>query len=190
VPILASYFFRVGVTVLLGYSAISQPSLAVTFADGSTAFVNPPRMVRAITTDSDVYSWSATYYFTIAVPADAGEPLQKVTITQKAGFDRSLDYDLKRSVAFEGMSYRRGKRVTVPLREVTFDRKAQTATVSFDPPVSPGTVVTIGLKPYENPSASGVYLFGVVAYPPGDRPRSQFLGYGRFSFYRSYGLRL
>jgi hypothetical protein len=136
-------------------------------------------MVRAITTDSDVYSWSATYYFTLEVPADAGEPLQKVTITQKAGFDRSLDYDLKRSVAFEGASYRRGKLVAVPIREVTFNRKSQIATVNFDPPVSPGTVVTVGLKPYKNPSTSGIYLFGVVAYPPGDKPRSQFLAFRR-----------
>jgi Protein of unknown function (DUF2808) len=165
---------------LLG--VLSLPSNPVQLGDGSTAFVNPPRLIRSTTTNSDVFGWSATYYFTVEVPETAGEPLQKLTIQQREGFDRDLDYDLRRSVALEGVSYRR-KAPRISLGNVTFDRKTQTLVIPFDPPVAPGKTVTVGVSPYSNPSTGGIYLFGVTASPPGEKVRSQFLGFGRLSFF-------
>jgi hypothetical protein len=180
-----------GLASALAVGILSLPAAvaqAVQLGDGSTAFVQPPRLVQAVTTNSDAYSWGGTYYFTLEIPEQAGESLKTVTIVQKEGFDRDLDYDLRRSDAFEGKSYRRkGARVT--LGEVTFDRKTQTLTVNFDPPVPPGKTVTVGLQPYSNPQYSGVYLFGVTAFPPGEKPRSQFLGFGRLTFYRDMSFR-
>ncbi|WP_036534817.1 DUF2808 domain-containing protein [Neosynechococcus sphagnicola] len=156
---------------------------AIQLGDGSRAFVNPPRLLGAVTTSSDVYAWNSTYYFTLQIPEDAGEPLQKVVIVQQEGLDLDLDYNLKQFVAFEGASYRK-RGAPIAIGNVGFDRKNQTVTVSFDPPVVPGTTVTVGLRPYANPDTSGVYLFGVTAFPPGERTRSQFLGFGRLTFYR------
>lgn len=54
--------------------------------------------------------------------------------------------------------------------------------MSFDPPVPPATTVTLRLRPERNPRISGIYLFGVTAYPTAAK-RGQFLGYGRLHFY-------
>jgi Protein of unknown function (DUF2808) len=64
------------------------------------------------------------------------------------------------------------------------DRKTQTVSLIFDPPISPGRTITIGLKPWQNPTVEGVYLFGVTAFPAGEKAHSQFLGFGRLQFYR------
>jgi hypothetical protein len=77
----------------------------------------------------------------------------------------------------------RGEALT--LGNVTADEENQTVSVTFDPPVPPGTVVTLGLKAERNPRSGGVYLFGVTAFPPGESAYGQFLGYGRFNFYES-----
>jgi hypothetical protein len=169
-------------TMILG---VSSQTRAVQFSDGTVAFAHPPRLVKTVATNSDVSVWGATYYFTIAVPEKAGEPLQKVTIQQREGLDKDLNYELKRSSAFEGEFYRR-RGEPIQLGEVTFDRDSQTVTVIFDPPVMPGKTVTVGLQPYSNPDTSGIYQFGVTAFPRGEKTRGQFLGFGRLTFYRGW----
>ena len=160
----------------------AQITQAVQLADGTVYFVQPPELVAAMTTFKDVNVWGATYYFTINVPENAGEPLQKVIIAQKEGTD-NIRFDLKDSRAFEGTQGKKGSRLG--LSEVTRERKTRTITVPFDPPVPPGKTVTIGLRPLENPRFSGVYLFGVTAFPVGEKTHGQFLGYGRLTFYSS-----
>lgn len=49
--------------------------------------------------------------------------------------------------------------------------------------VQPGTTVTITLEVKRNPSTSGTYLFGVTAYPVGEKGIGSFLGHGRLFFY-------
>ncbi|HEY9294790.1 MAG TPA: DUF2808 domain-containing protein [Phormidium sp.] len=41
----------------------------------------------------------------------------------------------------------------------------------------------MALDPVRNPCFSGVYLFGVTAFPQGEKAHGQFLGFGRFHFY-------
>lgn len=157
-------------------------SQAVQLQDGKVYFTQPPSLVEAVTTYKNVNAWGATYYFTVNLPATAGEPLQKITINQREGVDR-IRFDLKDSVAFEGTRSNRGQRVE--LKDMSSDRKTKTVSLTFEPPLSPGKTVTVGLKPRRNPMVSGVYLFGVTAFPPGDKAHGQFLGYGRLHFYNN-----
>ncbi len=155
-------------------------SQAIQLQDGTVYFAEPPRLVKAATTYNEVYLWGATYYFTVSLPENAGEPLQKLTINQHEGVDH-IHFDLKNSFAFEGT--RSHKEQKIELKNVVSDRKTRTVSLTFDPPVSPGQTITIGLKPWQNPTTSGVYLFGVTAFPRGEKSHGQFLGFGRLHFY-------
>lgn len=153
---------------------------AVQLSNGTVYFNSPPRLAGAATTQNGVYAWSATYYFDLEVPENAGEPLQKVTIAQEPSGD-TVRFSEKETAAFE--NGRRGNRLT--LGEVTSDRKTRTVTVNFNPPIQPGRKVTIALSPDRNPAYAGVYLFGVTAFPAGEKSYGQFLGFGRLHFYDS-----
>lgn len=173
--------FGTTLSLILGIGAITdRVTQAVQLADGTVYFVQPPDLVEATTTGNTVDELGATYYFTISIPQQAGEPLQRVTITQREGIGR-IRYDLDDSRAFIGTRGRKGTRLT--LGEVTNDRKTRTVTVNFDPPVTPGKTITISLRPFKNPSFAGIYLFGLTAFPVGEKSHGQFLGFARFQFY-------
>jgi hypothetical protein len=171
--------------VALSIGATAQVTQAVKLQDGRIYFVQPPDLVAATTTFNSVKEWGATYYFTIAIPEKAGEPLQRVTIKQQEGAD-NIRYRLKKSRAFEGTRHDRG--TPIKLGEVTSDRDNQTIVVNFEQPIPPGKTITIGLKPAENPFNSGVYLFGVTAFPAGEKSHGQFIGFGRLHFYSDGGI--
>ncbi|KAB8320898.1 DUF2808 domain-containing protein [Tolypothrix campylonemoides VB511288] len=164
--------------VIGGYTA--DLSQAVQLRDGKVYFVQPPSLGDVVTTYKETYVWGATYYFTISLPENAGEPLQRITINQREGVDR-VRFDLKDTSAFEGTRSKEGQKLA--LKDATSDRKTKTISLTFDPPVSPGRTITIALKPVQNPQVAGVYLFGVTAFPPGEQAHGQFLGYGRLQFY-------
>ncbi len=159
-----------------------SPSQAVQLSDGTVFFIAPPRFVGASSTNNSVNAWSVTYYFTLNHLENAGEPLQRVTIVQDEGTD-TVRFSPKEIEAFEGTRDRLGSKLS--LGEVTTDRKSRTVTVNFNPPVPPGKTVTIALSPDRNPLYGGVYLFGVTAFPPGEKTHGQFLGFGRLNFYES-----
>lgn len=161
----------------------SKPSLAIE-SNGQVYFAHPPTLVNASTTRNTAAMSNPTYYFTLSVPEDAGEPLKRVDILPKDTNTamRSIRYDTEETQAFLGTPRDRGDDVTLGTTEVNEDN--QTVTVNFDQPVPPGSTVTIALKPERNPRLSGIYLFGVTAYPEGDSPYGQFLGYGRLQFYQ------
>ncbi|MCD8489731.1 MAG: DUF2808 domain-containing protein [Desertifilum sp.] len=173
---------RIGLTLaaLASMGIHAQFAKAVQLADGSTHFVQPPRLLSASTSFNTVNVWHASYDFTLDLPENAGEPLQRVTIALREGGDFP-QFFLTESRAFAGRSSRRGQALN--LQGVTQDRQSQSLTVVFDPPVTPGQTVTIRLYPIRNPRFGGVYLFGVTAFPPGEQARGQFLGYGRLHFY-------
>lgn len=167
--------------VALGIGGVAAPvTQAVQLRDGTVYFVQPPDLIKATTTFDSVNAWGATYYFTINVPEKAGEPLARVRIVQQEGAD-NIRYDLEDTRAFEGTRDRKGTPLT--LGEVTRDRKTRTVFVNFNPPVPPGKTITIGLRPVKNPMSSGVYLFGVTAFPAGEKSHGQFIGFGRLNFY-------
>jgi hypothetical protein len=162
------------------WGVASQRSQAIQLADGTVYFAQPPRLVEAATTQNSLRVWGATYYFTISLPANASEPLQQVTFNQKQGVD-TLRYNLEETRAFEGT--RRNRGTELKLAAGMLDQDPQTVVVNFNPPVTPGKTVTIGLRPVYNPNVSGVYLFGVTAFPAGEKTHGQFLGFGRLQFY-------
>ncbi|MFH7025584.1 MAG: DUF2808 domain-containing protein [Heteroscytonema crispum UTEX LB 1556] len=167
------------VTAIWAYNpGLSQ---AVKLQDGKVYFVQPPRLLDTATTFNDVNVWGATYYFTVRLPENAGESLQRITINQHEGVD-NIRFDLKDSFAFEGTRDNEGQKLG--LKDAISDRKTQTVELTFDPPVSPGKTITIALKPVQNPMVEGVYLFGVTAFPAGEISHGQFLGFGRLHFYR------
>lgn len=158
----------------------SASASAVQLANGKTYFEQPPRLEGATATQKTAYFWGSTYYFTLTVPDNAGEPLQKVVITPEPGPDRAR-FNLKKTEAFERVG--KGPRTKLAIKEVTADPKTRAISVIFDPPAAPGRTVTIGLYANRNPDVGGVYLYGVTAFPIGEQTYGQFLGYGRIQIY-------
>ena len=148
---------------------------------GRVAFDKSPLLRNAVTTFSGVRVWGAKYYFTIELPADAGEPLQKVVIAQRRGAD-DISFYLDKTVAYNG-THRR-KREKLALQNVSQDEETKAITVVFDNPIPPGTTFTVGLRPKRNPDVGGVYLFGVTAFPSGENPDGLYLGAGRLQFFQ------
>jgi hypothetical protein len=153
---------------------------AVQLQDGTVYFTEPPSLVEAVNTYKDIYVPDVTYYFVVDIPQNAGEPLQQVTLNQHEGVDH-IHFNLKKTTVFQGDRSHQGQKLT--LKNVTSDPKTRTVTITFDPPVPPGQTITIALQAWQNPGVEGVYLFGVTAFPPGEKSHSQFLGYGRLQFY-------
>lgn len=169
-----------GLGVLLGTALIGvQAADAVRLSDGRVYFVAPPRLVNAVTTERSALARNATYYFTIEVPASSDEPLGQLAITQRDGDSaaRRVEFDVEDSVAFVGTRRQQGAEVAIA--STSFNDETNTVTVQFNPPIPPGTTVTIGVDPERNPRTGGIYLYGVTAFPAGDQPYGQFLGYGR-----------
>lgn len=73
--------FGITLSLSIGIAEVAVPvTQAVQLRDGTVYFVEPPKLVNATTTYKDVNVWGGTYYFTINLPENAGESLQKVTI--------------------------------------------------------------------------------------------------------------
>lgn len=158
-----------------------SPISAFAQADSAITIFQPPRLVAATSTYINTDVREATYYFTIEVPANAGKPLQQVNITQRQGLER-IRYDAQESRAFEGTPDRKGQKL--PIQLASNDSQKNTVTVTFDQPIPPGKTVTIGLKPFRNPSYDGVYIFQLTAFPGGQQIDGQYIGTGRLQFYR------
>lgn len=170
---------RVVALGLLAWAAVvADPAAAVRFSDGTIQFAGVPLLGKVSTTDNHVWAWGATYFFTVKVPADASEPLGRVVVQQKEGVD-SVSFNLKRTYAY--LAGDRQQRVALEASNGEKD----SIDIRFTEPVPPGSTVTLGLRPYNNPDTGGVYLFGVTTFPQGDKVRGQFIGYGRLQFYEN-----
>ncbi|MBD2447461.1 DUF2808 domain-containing protein [Nostoc sp. FACHB-152] len=170
-------------TLLIGAGICSLPQLAanaVTLGSGTIAFEQPPRLVSASTPYNDASASNTTYYFTVEVPATTKESLQQVTFTQVSGIEK-IEFNQNNTAAFLGTRDRRGEKLAV---KSLSSNDNQNFTVNFAQPIQPGQTVTIALRTYRNPSNSGVYLFGVKAFPSGEQTVGQFLGVGRLQFYQ------
>ncbi|NES70342.1 MAG: DUF2808 domain-containing protein [Okeania sp. SIO2D1] len=144
------------------------------------AFDHSPRLIRSAATFTSPASF-ATYHFTLEIPDDAGEPLKAVTIEQRENFLEVVKFKENKSGAFLGDSCAGGTELM--LDAVGGSAEPGSVTVVFEEPVAPGKTVTITVKPKRNPSHSGVYLFGITAYPDGEDSLGSYLGSGRISIY-------
>ena len=162
---------------LFGASGLlyAQSAQAVRLSNGQMAFEQPPSLVEA-NASSSTPDAPATYYFTIEVPENAGEPLGAVTIDLHEGVEE-ISYKTDSTRAFTGD---RNEIALASIGGMTDDPDA--VTVEFDTPVAPGNTVTVALKSKQNPGLGGIYLFGVTAYPAGEQSQGQFLGFGRMRF--------
>jgi Protein of unknown function (DUF2808) len=161
---------------LFSFVILIGSARAVRFSDGTLHFAGIPSLGKVSTTDNSAWAWGATYFFTLQIPADASEPLGRIELKKTEGLD-SIDFNLKRTFAYVNGD----RRQTIEVR--ASNPEENTLAVEFDPPVAPGTTLTLGIKPYSNPRNGGVYLFGVTAFPAGEKVSSQFIGHGRLQFY-------
>ena len=163
-------------TIVFGANyLLSKPINAVELLDGQMACESGVRLTGAAATFSDRNSSLAKYQFTIEVPEDAGEALESVKITQKENSD-TVVFRADKSKASLGNSLAGDN---IPLAAVGGKSQPGETTVVFNAPVEPGNTVTISVKPKQNPSIDGVYLFGVTAYPTGENSPGLYLGSGR-----------
>ncbi|WP_404790684.1 DUF2808 domain-containing protein [Altericista sp. CCNU0014] len=170
-------------------SVLSSSVQAVSLSNGRAAFDHAPRLVRASTNFQETRVSGTTHQFTIAVPEDAGESLKAVTISQPSNLER-IDYEVNQSKAFAGDLFRKGssdriaRGTEIPLASIGGPQSADgEVTIVFDRPVPPGKAVTVELTSQKNPDWDGVYLFGITAYPEGEKSPGLFLGYGRLNFH-------
>ncbi|KST62779.1 hypothetical protein BC008_20220 [Mastigocoleus testarum BC008] len=161
-------------------SPTPSPTPTITTSPKVRYFTQPPRLTYAVATHDNIREWAVTYYFTVKLPENAGTPLQKITIEQRKGLEY-IRFNLKKSFVFEGTRSKKGKRLQ--LKDITSDKKAKTVSLVFDPAVAPGKTITVDLQARQNPTSEGIYLFGVTAFPVGEKSRGQFLGFGRLHFY-------
>ena len=177
-------FKQLGVTLAFGtctWGAVATTANAVQLADGTVAFAKPPTLIDASTTFRAVRFRGAKYYFTLALPAESDEPLQKITVNLRQGGD-DIDYRVDKTIAAVGTA--RDKAEDIAIAETTFDQETETVTVVLAQPVAPGTTFTVGLVPKRNPDTDGTYLFGVTAFPAGEKSQGIYLGAGRLQFDR------
>ncbi|OUL32606.1 DUF2808 domain-containing protein [Nostoc sp. 106C] len=160
-------------------SSVSKAVLA--FAFGICMLpISKTYAIDARTTYNDTSIPAVTYYFTVAVPASGGKPLQQVTLTQIEGSE-DIEFDAKQSRAFVGTSDRAGEKLPVSL--VKNPSQDDSVTIQFAQPLPSGKTVTIALKAYSNPTWDGVYLFDLKAAPANQSTESQPLGIARLQFY-------
>lgn len=184
-------------SLLTGLIALSLPILIQTVAipakaaqqsDGFVHFDRPPSLLDVGAMrgrDRD-----GIYYFTLNVPADAGEALAGVVIHPQDQSDpeRELDFDLDETEVFLGTS--RDPGVELELQTVDQTEAPSRIQIVFAQPVNPGTTVTVGLKPSRRPNHKHTYQFGVTAVPAAENSASVFLGDRQIRFednrYREY----
>jgi len=181
-------FFTVKrVTLILSVSiwGIAIPSImALELPDGTVWFDKSPRLLEVTTTYRQIYLRGATYYFTLNLPEDAGEPLGRVVINQRQGFE-DIRFDLEDTVAFIGTHQNKGQ--SLALQEITQEPDMEGISVTFDQPVAPGETITVGLRPVRNPRTSGFYTFGITAFPAGEQADGIYLGSRNLYFTDSDG---
>ncbi|NJN48646.1 MAG: DUF2808 domain-containing protein [Alkalinema sp. RL_2_19] len=159
-------------------SALPGRSLVV---NGVSYFLAPPRFVAARTSQDGTYIWNATYDFVLALPENAGEDLQRVSITQRGGIGRPRFRAKDIRVFVSQDSAQLGE--AVELSEVTIDDDQSAMTIDFATPIAPGAIVTVRLYPVRNPATAGTYLYEIMAFPVGEQPRAYNVGTGQIRIY-------
>lgn len=158
---------------------INLPAQGVQAPDGTVSFEAGLLLRDVHTTFSGIRVRQARYYFDLELPNDIGEPLKRVVIKQRSGGD-DIKFKPEKTRVYLGSHRDR----TDPVKAISVvDEATEEISVEFETPIPPGSKVTIGLKPKQNPDYGGVYLFGVTAFPRGEKARGMYLGAGRFHFF-------
>ena len=168
------------ILTIANFGAMSLPSSAVQFPDGTVTFDSSPRIVNVTSTFKAIRIYGAKYYFTIELPPNVGESLQQINIEQRQG-EENIGFTLDETMAFMGGPNNKGEEINIG--SVIHDPEKNVISIIFSSPIPPGNTFTVGLKPRRNPQFAGTYLFGITAFPTGEKPRGLYLGVGRLQFY-------
>ncbi|NER78927.1 MAG: DUF2808 domain-containing protein [Leptolyngbya sp. SIO1D8] len=177
-----------GAFLLSTITPFSMQFNAAQLSDGTTVFDSPPRLVSFTTTRNRTNDRRATYYITVDLLPEAGEPLKTLQVELIEGRFRQLDYRLDEIRVFEGDRGSQG--ADFPLESADYDDDTQILTVYLAEAAEPGQTITLALSPFRNPDRSGVYLFEVTAAPEGDLPVFQRVGTGRLNIFEQRFLTL
>ncbi|PNW48826.1 UNVERIFIED_CONTAM: hypothetical protein BEN50_11290 [Euhalothece sp. KZN 001] len=173
-------WLRSSLVVLSTLSIIMPSASAGERLDGTVYFEAAPCLKNVKTTFNETHRRGATYYFTLTLPSNAGEPLGELVITQRLGID-DIPLLLEKTTAFVGTP--NDKQESLSLANVSQSEDHRKITATFRQPIPPGTTMTLGLKPRKNPQYDGVYLFGITARPAGNITQDLYLGVRRLQFY-------
>ncbi|MEB3180013.1 MAG: DUF2808 domain-containing protein [Nostocaceae cyanobacterium] len=130
------------------------------------------RLLSVSASEITVGTRDTRYFFTINIPKSS-RPLKKVSISQRRGVE-PIKFKRRKVRAFGS----RESQQRLKISDVDIDRNPQKLTVTFDPPVQPGQILTVVVRVNENPQSDGNYFFDVAVYPQGESG-SMSLGVGR-----------
>ena len=164
---------------LLADALIARPAAAME-VQGQTWFTRPPWKVVFRNYYSYVMQAGGEYYFTVALPPQAGAGLGGLDIQQTRGVDTQFPFMAERTRAFLGEPRREGAAIPV---QAHFDPSRRLVSVRFPQPPQPGQTLTVALRPWYNPSQADTYMFGVQALPAGPNPVPASLGYATMPIY-------
>ncbi len=167
-------------------NTLKLKSQAVQYPDGKLAFESAVLLTDTHATFNQVRARQAKYYFDLELPNNVGEPLGKVIIKQRAGGDE-VRFKPDKTRVYLGNHNNKQQELN---STTSYNEETGEITVRFERGVVPGSSLTIGLRPTRNPDLAGVYLFGVTAFPPGEKSLGLYLGAGRLHFYQSDYFRL
>ncbi|MEL6786142.1 MAG: DUF2808 domain-containing protein [Cyanobacteria bacterium J06607_15] len=161
--------------------SVNLAANSVTTRDGTVAFESGISLVDVYSTFNSVRVRQSRYFFELELPESIGEPLQKLVIRQRTGGE-NIDFKPEKTEAFLGGESRKAEVEATAV----FDEAESGITIEFAQPIAPGNRVTVSLKPRSNPDLGGVYLFGVTAFPEGEKSRGLYLGPGRIQIFDSF----
>jgi hypothetical protein len=149
----------------------------------ATGGIPPTRLLTATTTYNQTSAWAATYYFTIKLPESLTNwQLQQVVFTQIDGVE-NIEFDENNSIAF-GETNGQKKRLDITLAKNP--NQPQTVIATFNQPVTANQTITIGLKPFHNPTNEGIYQFRVQVVSSGEKANNLVVGTARLQFYDNF----
>jgi Protein of unknown function (DUF2808) len=171
----------VGVTVLPAGDLPAYYELPTAFATGLQL-----KKANNLYRTTDFYP--STYQFGIRIPAEANQPLARLTIAipdNFGGFGANIPNpgDVKAYIPSNPDS----DGAFLPARTLStrIALEGRTVVIDFDQPIEPNQTVAVDFKPIRNPSQAGTYLYEIHAFPLGSKPVKQFVGFGRLVFRES-----
>lgn len=180
------FFLILSTTLMIIFTNFWTLAKAQSITKESNFFTQPPTLVKVTATEIDVWSLGSKYYFTIAIPENAGTSLKKVVISQRRGVE-DIHYKFEETFAFIGTPNNKGESLKV---EATGEsNNTAPIIINFIEPIPPGKTFTIGLIPKINPGFGDSYLFGVTVFPVGENSQGLYLGVGRINFNQENPLR-
>lgn len=167
-------------TLILGLSNLGllENAVASRLPSGRVVFDQSPQLVQMVSLAPESAEQSLVQ-IVLTIPPDAGEPMEALLIRPRDG-TASLSFAPDATTAFVGNTA--ANMALVPLASVGGNSlRPNDVLVVFATPVAPNHQVRVLLTHQTDPP-TGTYELGVTAYPSGDNPVGQFLGYQFLQF--------